>query len=35
AAMEVCRPLPFVAETRPSVTALVRRALTGLFDREG
>lgn len=31
AAMEVCRPLPFVAQSRPSVTALVRRALTGLF----
>jgi len=35
AAMEVCRPLPFGAERRPSVTALVRRALTGLFDRKG
>lgn len=31
AAMEVCRPLPFAAMARPSVTALVRRALTGLF----
>ncbi|WP_322895283.1 MULTISPECIES: TIGR01620 family protein [unclassified Yoonia] len=31
AAMEVCRPLPFHALPRPSVTALVRRALTGLF----
>jgi len=31
AAMEVCRPLPFLAEERPSVTTLVRRALTGLF----
>ncbi|MFN3663867.1 YcjF family protein [Yoonia sp.] len=31
AAMEVCRPLPFHATPRPSVTALVRRALTGLF----
>ena len=31
AAMEVCRPLPFAAQSRPSVTALVRRALTGLF----
>ncbi len=31
AAMEVCRPLPFVRARRPSVTALVRRALTGLF----
>lgn len=31
AAMEQCRPLPFIALQRPSVTALVRRALTGLF----
>jgi putative membrane protein len=31
AAMEVCRPLPFGPGRRPSVTALVRRALTGLF----
>ncbi len=31
AAIEVCRPLPFQAGPRPSVTALVRRALTGLF----
>ena len=33
AAIEVCRPLPFVVATRPSVTALVRRALTGLFGQ--
>ena len=31
AAMEVCRPLPFHAQKEPSVTALCRRALTGLF----
>lgn len=31
AAMEQCRPLPFTVLPRPSVTALVRRALTGLF----
>lgn len=31
AAIDVCRPLPFHAAKRPSVTALVRRALTGLF----
>ncbi|MEM1129383.1 MAG: TIGR01620 family protein [Pseudomonadota bacterium] len=31
AAIEVCRPLPFVAAKRPSVTGLVKRALTGLF----
>ncbi|MEM6276969.1 MAG: TIGR01620 family protein [Pseudomonadota bacterium] len=34
AAIEVCRPLPFQAEARPRVTGLVRRALTGLFDKE-
>ncbi len=34
AAMEVCRPLPFTAAARPGVTGVVRRALTGLFDRE-
>jgi putative membrane protein len=33
AAMEVCRPLPFGEGKRPSVTSLVRRALTGLFER--
>ncbi|AKS46921.1 putative membrane protein [Octadecabacter temperatus] len=31
AAMEVCRPMGFVAESKPSVTSLVKRALTGLF----
>lgn len=31
AAIEVCRPLPFGAERKPSVTNLVKRALTGLF----
>ena len=35
AAMEVCRPLPFGAGRRPSVSALVRRALTGLFPSQG
>ena len=35
AAMEVCRPLPFRAEDAPSVTGLVRRALTGLFGARG
>ena len=34
AAMEVCRPLPFKAAEQPRVTSLVRRALTGLFERE-
>jgi len=32
AAMEVCRPLPFGQTRRPSVTATVRRAMTGLFS---
>jgi len=33
AAMEVCRPIPFSDARRPSVTALVRGALTGLFSK--
>jgi putative membrane protein len=33
AAMEVCRPLPFGKGRRPSVTGLIRRALTGLVGR--
>ena len=33
AAMEVCRPLPFARQKRPSVTGLVKRALTGLFGQ--
>lgn len=32
AAMEVCRPMPFVAAEKPKVTGLLRRAVTGLFD---
>jgi putative membrane protein len=32
AAMEVCRPLPFGKGHRPSVTGLVKNALTGLFN---
>ena len=32
AAMEVCRPLPFSAQTRPSIRGIVKRALTGLFS---
>jgi putative membrane protein len=31
AAIEVCRPLPFRALKRPSVSGLVKRALAGLF----
>ena len=33
AALEVCRPLPYHATARPSVTAIVKRALTGLFTK--
>ncbi|MEM8978926.1 MAG: TIGR01620 family protein [Pseudomonadota bacterium] len=33
AAMDVCRPLPFAALEKPSVTSTVQRALTGLLDR--
>ncbi|MEO0999642.1 MAG: TIGR01620 family protein, partial [Pseudomonadota bacterium] len=33
AAIEVCRPMPFVAAERPAVTSLTRRALAGLFGR--
>ncbi|HKL69893.1 TIGR01620 family protein [Salibaculum sp.] len=33
AAMEVCRPLPFGSVARPSVSGMVKRALTGLFTR--
>lgn len=32
AAIEVCRPLPFTRRSKPGVTALVRRALSGLFS---
>ena len=32
AAMEVCRPLPFSKQSRPSVRGIVKRALTGLFS---
>lgn len=31
AAMEVCRPLPFSPERRPSVRGIIRNALSGLF----
>ncbi|MCF6444954.1 YcjF family protein [Nereida sp. MMG025] len=34
AAMEVCRPLPFTTTKRPSVTSLVKNALTGLFGSQ-
>jgi putative membrane protein len=31
AAIEVCRPLPFAAQKRPSARGVVQRALTGFF----
>lgn len=34
AAMEVCRPLPYVSQKKPAVSALVSRAVTGLFDKK-
>jgi putative membrane protein len=33
AAMELCRPMPFVALERPAVSSLVSRALAGLVPR--
>jgi putative membrane protein len=33
AAMEVCRPMPFVAAEKPKVTGIVSRALSGLMSR--
>lgn len=33
AAMEVCRPLPFRGNRRPSVSSIVSRSLTGLFGQ--
>lgn len=34
AAMEVCRPMPFSPQHRPSTRKVVQRALTGLFFKE-
>ncbi|MHA7873911.1 YcjF family protein [Roseivivax sp.] len=34
AAMEVCRPLPFTPERRPSVRRIVTTSLTGLFEKK-
>ncbi len=31
AAIEVCRPLPFISQKPPSVTGIIKRALVGLF----
>lgn len=33
AAIEVCRPLPFIQQRRPSVSGMVKRALAGLFGQ--
>ena len=33
AAIDLCRPLPWVAQKRPGVSATVGRALTGMFER--
>ena len=33
AAMEVCRPMPFAKMRRPSVSGIVKRALSGLFGK--
>ncbi|MFP4274683.1 MAG: YcjF family protein [Paracoccaceae bacterium] len=35
AAIEVCRPLPFRRARRPSVSGILKRALTGLFGQSG
>lgn len=34
AAMELCRPLPFIAARKPTVSGISSRALAGLFGRE-
>ena len=34
AATEVCRPMPYRALPRPSVTGMMKRALTGFFERQ-
>jgi len=31
AAMEVCRPMPFATQKRPTISGLMKRALTGFF----
>jgi putative membrane protein len=35
AAIEVCRPLPFIQQRRPSVSGMVKQALAGLFGQGG
>jgi len=32
AAMEICRPMPFKSQSKPNVSQLIKRALTGLFS---
>lgn len=34
AALEVCRPMPFTARKRPTITAIMKRALTGFFGKQ-
>ena len=34
AAMDLCRPLPFVAQERPSTSATISRALAGMLPRK-
>jgi len=33
AAIDVCRPLPFNMQERPKINDVLRRALTGIFDK--
>jgi putative membrane protein len=35
AAMDLCRPMPWVGQKRPGVSVTVSRALAGLFGRDG
>jgi putative membrane protein len=35
AALEICRPMPFHSQPRPKTSALMRRAVSGLFDNDG
>ena len=33
AAMDVCRPMPFSAQKRPSVTSIIQSSMTGMFSK--
>ena len=33
ATIDVCRPLPFNMQERPKISVVLRRALTGIFDK--